>query len=234
MARGTTLGELVTMLRDEMSYSDHPAHSISELSAMKRKLSQTQERLYKEHAWPFLRGAFDVSTAAGQRYYDLPVDFDRVERVECKWNDVWRPLEYGIAGPQYNEQDSERDIRTDPPLAWYLHTESGSQVEQFELWPLPASNGLTIRFHGIRALPALISESDTAVLDDQLIVLFAASSMTNEDAAAKKKLFEANEQLKRLTKGNAPKRKCFVLGGGTTAHRYRPGPVRVAVDRGSN
>ena len=228
MARGTTLGELVTMLRDEMSYSDHPAHSISELSAMKRKLSQTQERLYKEHAWPFLRGAFDVSTAAGQRYYDLPVDFDRVERVECKWNDVWRPLEYGIAGPQYNEQDSERDIRTDPPLAWYLHTESGSQVEQFELWPLPASNGLTIRFHGIRALPALISESDTAVLDDQLIVLFAAAEYLADTGGkgASLKLDKANKRYSKL-RGRQQKRRHIPMFSGQT--RLRPERVPIAV-----
>lgn len=234
MARGTTLGALVTMLRDEMGYSDLDAHSIAQLPQMKRKLAQVQERLYREHAWPFLRGAFDVALQVGERYYDLPVDFDRVERVECKWGDIWRPLAYGVAGPQYNEQDSERDIRTDPPLAWYLKTDTDSVTEQFEIWPVPATSTVTVRFHGLRSLPPLISDAHRAVLDDQLIVLFAAASLIPEDAAAQKRLFEANEQLKRLKKAAVPKKKAFVLGGGSQTYRHRPGPVRVAVDRGSN
>ena len=155
-------------------------------------IQRVQSRLWSDYSWPFLQVRRDINLADGQRYYDLPSDmvFERIESVEFKYGDIWEPMSYGIGRDQYNQYDSDRDIRS-----WPIYRYDNYENNQIEVWPIPNQNvdattgsGL-LRLHGIRNLTRLSENSDTADLDDQLIILYAAANFLQRqrqaDAGAK-------------------------------------------------
>lgn len=215
MARGTTLGQLVLMLREEIGDATSAAQGQNNLAHLKQILRRTQEFLWNDHTWPHLRVERFETLQAGERYYALPEDlaFDRVEGVpSCciKYDETWRPVTYGIGPEHYNISDPEQDEREDPVRAWMVHED-----EQYEIWPVPATNGYRLRFNGIRKLKPLLADGDRADLDDHLIVLFAAAEILarrkSADADAKRTL--AGRLYQRL-KGAQSKSSMFVMGGG--------------------
>lgn len=212
MARGTTLGQLVTMLREECGHATSAALGQNTLPRMKRVLQRTQEVLWIDHAWPHMRAYREEPLQAGQNIYTFPTDlaFDRIENVHVRWDDTWRPVVYGIELDHYNAQDPELDDRDDPVLRWQV-VEDG----QYEVWPLPATNGTRLRFEGIRKLAPLIGDADRADLDDNLLVLFAAGEILAKqkggDAQGK---INAAGRLYNQLKGVQSKSTMFVMGGG--------------------
>lgn len=229
MARGTQLSALVDQLRAEIGASTNVAMGVNMLPAIKQILRRTQERLWADFEWPFAFIERDEPLLNGQRYYtfDNDIDFDRISKAEVKWSDTWRSLSYGIGAEQYNTSDSEAGEKEDPCTNW-RHYEGN----QFEVWPVPASDDSKIRFKAIKKLPALVNDSDTAALDDNLIVLFAAAELLarakSDDAGAK--LQAAQSHLIKL-KGQGIKTDVFVLGGGSKPARGMTGARILPSDR---
>lgn len=204
MARGTALSQLVSMFRAETHRSMSVAAGVDALDAVKELLRRTQEMLYDEYDWPFLRVMTTKTLAAGSRYYDVPADLnlERIDEVQLIYSGEPRPISHGISFAEYATFDSDSDERSDPVLAWDLRwTGSATQIE---VWPIPASSGSKLWFRGIRKLRALTSDSDVADLDDRLIVLYAAAetlaAQDSKDAQAK--LSAARDRLSRM-KGRA-------------------------------
>ncbi|MEY9506894.1 hypothetical protein ABIE87_006452 [Bradyrhizobium diazoefficiens] len=186
MARGTQLLKLVEMLREEVNRATSVAVGNDDLPSLKNKLSRTQEVLYDEYDWPFLRQVFPAKALqAGERYYDFPtgLNVDRIDDNDATVGPgvvIWysnfpRPIQRGIGFKEYAIYNSDAGVRQEPALAWDVRW-TGSK-EQFEVWPVPVSNTMTIQFKGIRKLRPLIQDSDVCDLDDQLIVLFAAAEI---------------------------------------------------------
>jgi hypothetical protein len=222
MARGTQFLALLDQLRSELGQSANPSHGLNTASSYKYKLNATQEWLYRDHGWSFLRGPYDVETQAGESLYDLPVDQSTITKVEFKWDDSWEPLSWGIGGIEYSEQDSDEDERSDPVQKIDLRQDS-----QFEVWPIPATDGNTIRFWGREAYRPLVNDSDTAMLDDRLIVLFTAANLAPKEQY-QRKLTEANTYYNTMKKAARKPSRGFILGGGQGGIDLRPGRVRVA------
>jgi hypothetical protein len=211
MARGTTLNELRDMLRAEIGASSNVAMGVNTTNQYDQIIRRVQERLWAEHNWDFGYIKRDEELIAGERYYafDSEIDFDRIVSAYVKWDEKWQPVNYGISTAEYNANDSDIGEVNDPVVRWRHHEDN-----QFEVWPIPASNGSILRFEAIKKLPALISPSDVAVLDDNLIVLFAAAELLarSKAADANSKLAQATTLLSRL-KGNALKNDRFIYGG---------------------
>lgn len=228
MARGTTLGELVTQLRLEARYDSNPALSLNVEPMMKHVLRTTQEWLYDDYDWPFLKVTRDKGIEAGSRYYDVPTDMnlERIIQVDYRWSDKWLPIDRGISLDHYNMHDSDNDDRADPVLRWDVKdTGSGEQVE---VWPIPSEDS-TMRFTGIRKITPLIANADIADLDDQVIVLYAAAEIlaSAKDASAQVKLQKAKQRVERL-QGRSIKRRrnSFSLGGESMPRDHRrPTPL---------
>lgn len=216
MARGTTLGELVTKLRVAARYDSNPALSLNMVPLFEQTLKDTQERLYDEFDWPFLKVRRDKIMAAGQRYYDIPVDLnlERIIAVDIRHGGRWLPVERGITLEHYNATDSDADVREDPVARWEV--QDTGDGEQIEVWPMPASDGAQLRFTGIRKLKPLVSQADIADLDDQLIVLYSAGELLGgaKNPAAQLKFSQGKNRLETL-QGRVTKRRSngFVLGG---------------------
>ena len=201
MALGTNLAKLLVMLRREAGQTGSIAAGINVDDNNRGLLARVQDTLWLDRDWVHLRVDRDVELQAGSRFYTIPSDlpFDRVELVETQWQDQWVPVAHGISSAEYNAMNPELNVRNDPVQNW-MYRESG----QVEVWPLPATNDVRIRFTGTRALRPLVEDVDIADLDDQLIVLFAAAELLagQKSPRARAVIDSANRRLLRLS-GNA-------------------------------
>jgi hypothetical protein len=232
MARNVTLGELIDDVRAEAGHSLQTNLGTSMREVLIKIIQRQQRRLWEDTDWTFLRVQRDVPVAASQRYYDFPVDLsiNRLEKLEFKWDDRWHKLDYGIGPTQYDQFDSDRDVRSWPIYRW-----QEQEDDQIEVWPIPSQNGslspLTgvIRYTGIRKLKRLIDESDRADLDDTLLVLYSAAEILAREKAADAglKLQLAQDHYRRL-KGRNAKRDSFSLSSEEPRFQMR-GPKVVAV-----
>lgn len=184
MARGTQLLQLVEDLREEVGRSTSVAVGNADLPGLKQKLRRTQELLYDDYDWPFLRQIFPAKyLLAGEQYYDFPdgLNLERVEDVALWYNNLARPIDRGITPREYSIYNSAAGVKSEPAMAWDVRW-TGTK-DQIEIWPLPVGNTQFLQFTGIRKLRPLVKDSDVADLDDQLIVLFcAAEILARQDA----------------------------------------------------
>lgn len=217
MARGTQLTTLVDMVRYECRHSSVPATGLDANDRLKHMIRRKQEELYDQYDWPHLHFRPTITLQAGQRYYDLPagLNLEQIENVHLKESGRYRPLCRGIGFEHYNQHDSDLDERADPARAWeVVWTGTATQIE---VWPIPATNGNTIRIWGKRSLRPLVDDSDVADLDDLLIVLHVAAEILaaqkSEDAEIKAAL--AQQRLNVLRNRIKSGTEEFVLGGGS-------------------
>jgi hypothetical protein len=236
VAQTATLQELVLGLRAEAMQSLNTLHGVNADPTYREILARVQRQLWLDFAWPHLRVDRDRAMAAGQRYYDFPTDMalERVESVSAKWSGVWHALERGIGIDEMNAQDSDADIRADPVIRW-----APRENNQWEAWPMPASNNGVVRFTGIKNLRALVNPGDSCDLDRDLIVIFAAVEIAAEQKSPRVQALasRAQQHYAKLRQGgehNSDRR--FRLGGGGGAGNgfgRRMRPPLVAVDRGN-
>ena len=222
MPRGTQLGVLVDMLRLETRNSPSPAAGVQQRPQIVELIQRTQQWLYDEYSWPFAFISRDKALSAGSRVYSFPadLDFDRITETWTRWGGDWYSVDYGVDPLMFNAHDSDAGERNDPVRAWQHFEDDG-----YEVWPIPASAG-TLRFRGIKRLRPLIQDADTAVLDDYLIVLYAAAEYlsVNEAEDASVKLDAANQRFRTLKAQRAVKRsEPLILGSGRRRSRYRHG-----------
>lgn len=212
--RNRTLTQLVEDLRLETGRSPNANLGIADKPALVRILTRNYETYYNDYNWPHLKVRRDKELAAGQRYYDFPVDIDpeRILTVERRWSGTWTPIERGITMDDYNSYDSDdSDVRSDPVLKWDMHDTSAlSAAHQFqmEVWPLPAtsydsdSGDGKIRLTAIRKFTALVNDSDVCLIDGNVVVLVSAAELlaksNKADAAAK--LSAATKILRNVEK----------------------------------
>jgi hypothetical protein len=211
MALNVTLLDLTDQLRSEIGASANPAQSLNSVPYWQQVLRRTQKRLYEKRKWNYLYVNRDVEIPEGERYYAFPADLNYLEITDAsvKFNTQWLGLGYGIGPQQYNCEDSDTG-RASQPIRYWDHYENN----QFEVWPVPLAAGQIIRFRGMKAIGNLVANDDRAILDDTLIVLFAAAEILERAEApdAKSKALLANDHYLSLVK-NDTKADPFILGG---------------------
>jgi len=233
MARGTQLTALIDDLRAEVGHSLQASLGKATREVLRTVLQRVQRRLWEDYSWPFLKVRREISMAEGQRYYDLPDDitFERIELAEFKWGNRWDRVPYGIGSLEYNQWDSDQDVRS-----WPIHKYDSYENNQIEVWPIPSDNANAttgsgkLRFHAIKDLSSFIADADTADLDDQLLVLYAAGEILSRQKQpdSQAKLAQANAHYQRL-KARSAKTDTFILGGGEPPYIYVPkGPPVIA------
>lgn len=203
MARNTPLSSLLLMLKGMIGKS--LTVGTADDAILKQLLSDKQKWLSCEYDWPFLEDRFDVNVVPNSRYLAFPttdqqghtttLNLERPVLVETFWNNLWTKLDYGIGSSQFNYLNSDQPgNKQDPIQNWRW-----SEENQFEIWPIN-TGPQTVRFTGQRALGVLVAPSDTADLDDLLIVLPVAAELLarskQQDSQLKQQQFQ--ERLWRL------------------------------------
>ncbi|MFY9292822.1 MAG: hypothetical protein WAP03_19325 [Methylorubrum rhodinum] len=231
MARGRLLTTLLDDFRAECRLSLNPAQNAQDRQRQVRHLQRVQQWLYDDFDWPHLRVERTLRVEAGVRYYSLSddIELERLREVQVRDASRWCICAPGIDVAQYAAYDSDEDERSWPVERWAIRENA-----QIELWPVPdrtsAATGFdgTLRLIGIRRLGRLVDDSDTADLDDRLIVLFAAAEALAangaKDAGVK---LDAAQRLYTKIRGDLTPRRRTKLFGGMPAGRDLRGPPRV-------
>jgi hypothetical protein len=185
MARGTPLSRLVVMLRDELRRASTPSIGADDLASLRQVLNRNYRILALDHDWPHLMKVSNRMTLyAGQRYYDLPdqIDYDRIINIIAWYSSEPYELMRGIDFADYATYDPELDERSEPVLKWDIRWTG--DTDQLEIWPLPNTNAQQLQIRAIRELPALVDDTDKCLLDDQLVVAFAAAELATAQKSA--------------------------------------------------
>lgn len=230
MARGSTLLQLLDIVRAEARLSQNPAHNAQVRDATISKLQREQTRLWEEYDWPHMRAERLIATANGQRFYSPPADLaiDRIETVEYKTDGDWVPIYSGIGAEQYALHDSALDERSNPVSRWRIW-----EGEQIEIWPIPDEDAVPatqegyLKIIGIKNLPPLVADDDTAALDDYVICMYVAAEILAASGSkdANLKLEMANKRLSKIV-GNLNTMKSFRM-----FEKRKQGPVRGIITR---
>src|SRR5690606_22028539 len=121
MARGATLSQLISDLRDELRRANSSSAGPDDTASLRRTINHVYRLLYYSHNWSFLNTRFAaIPFSAGQRYYDFPagLDPDRITDVKLQWSGNFVPIERGISLEDFNAYDPENDERTSPAIKW--------------------------------------------------------------------------------------------------------------------
>lgn len=231
MARGATLLQLVSDLRDELRRANSPAAGPDDTGPLRRTINHVYETLYTSHNWPHLETFFPKLTMnAGQRYYDVPegLDYERIIDVRVWWNGIPEPMERGIGFDDYQSYDSTAGVRSSPVLKWDVRFTG--EREQIEFWPIPDSSIQSVQFVGLWAHQRLVNDTDICRLDSEVVVLYAAAELLPNDSPDKQAKLQLGQELLRLKKVRATSGagKTFQLGVGQSASR-RPSEAVVRV-----
>lgn len=208
MARGTTLTNLLAMLKAELRDAQETNSPID--TEYGYALSNMQKFLASEYDWNFLKHDWDLSCAVGSRYLSIPttdtravsatINFERPVEVSRLYSNTYEPVKYGIGINEYNIREGTSE-RQDPIMRWQVvsNINETSNADQIEIWPSP-NTAQTLRFTGQRALKTLSSASDTADLDDLLLVLFVSAKYKRlrEAGDADDTVKQANQRLIKL------------------------------------
>lgn len=217
MTRGvTTLEQMVFDLRLETRRSTNRNIGQDEYPALVRLLQRTQNNLYWDYDWGFLKVRRDFTLNEWQRYYDFinDLDYERIISVKGNGYGEWMSLTRGIDMDDYNVYDSDEGIESSPARKWdILNTGSG---EQMEVFPLPNATGETIRLEGFKKLNPFIADNDVCTLDDTLIVLFAAAELLSGEDDKRSQILaaKANKLYTRLRTGSQRKENNWFFMGG--------------------
>lgn len=224
MARGATVTALLAMLKGELGVENTSGIAPGGDAVLTAALSSSQKWLATEYEWPFLQIRQNVSMSAGTRYYDFPTsdgaqvfNHERPILADCYDSGMWNTVEQGIGIEHYNASDPDAGERQDPVRRWQYYR--GATL-QFEVWPVPATDTM-LRLTGQKTLPVLASASDTAELDDLLLVLWTAAELSTQygDASAAAKLAKAQRHLGNLRKGYAAPSQVFNMNGSGCGRR---------------
>lgn len=209
MARGTQFQQLVYMLRAELRRSTSVAVGVDDLPDLKQAINKQYAIQRDRYEWPFLKYRFVLPLAAGQQYYAMPslltplpavsgsmvppapsappttaavaMSHRHIKRVAATFSGIPQSIDRGITFENYATFDYEQSGTTsDPVFAWDIVAGSASQ-SQIEVWPVPASNGQTLRFFAGVETPRLVNDTDLCWLDDMLVVMYAAASCLSLD-----------------------------------------------------
>jgi hypothetical protein len=223
VARNTQLITLLDMLRSEARLSSNPAHNLSVVDSQVLMIQRLHDWLVEDYDWPHLRVDVIIPLQEGQRFYEIPeeIDIERLEAVSILCDGRFKPLSPNITDAHLSIHNSELEHQDYPPEAF---KDRGTGL--FEIWPISDRDGTAeegkLRLTGIKKSVRLIKDTDRSLVDDRLLILYAAAEVLAASGAKDTgyKLEQARKRYEAL-KGNASKIKKFTLGGMNTVGTTR-------------
>lgn len=228
--RGTALSELIQMLRRELKVAESPSLGKNTRESHAYALRSAQDRLYAKYDWPFKNIDCDIPMQAGQRYYAPPanLNFESIRSAAVYYSGQWFDFCRGIGPENYNIFNSDLDARNDPVTNWRIYNDATDNGDMIEAWPIPATNNLcTMRFSGERKLRPLIADTDVCDLDDQALVLMAATDFVDAKRLVGAQA-KAADHIFTLVR-NLAEGRTFVSGGGANPREGRRYPPRIII-----
>jgi len=236
MALRATYRSIVEMARNEARLSSNTSRGIDHLEHIKQLVKRTAITLADDFDWEHLEINRDhdesrVQLQAGSRLYDFPTNLNvqKIGAMWLKWGNIWRKVDYGIDFANYSGLDPDNGSRADPVLRWDFRDHG-----QFEVWPVPASNGDTgapysnwVGFEGQKTATVYVNDTDRCDIDDLLVALNVAGELLAENGqkgASDAKFAAANRRMRQVRGGLSSKVR-FTMGRGTLHESSRTYPL---------
>lgn len=198
MRNGVTLATLRDEVRIEAGMSTDAGHSIYSTERLNQMINRTERRLAQIYDWPNMEFEEEVTVAANTQLVNLPtnINFTMIDTVHVAYGDDWLPITHGIGARErsiYNDTQ-----RATPILRWEIEAPGNAQ---FEVWPI-GNVQQTLRFSGTKSFGGMLKDTETCVLDADVIVLNVAAEILGRDdkADAQLKLSMADDLAKSIIK----------------------------------
>lgn len=177
MRNGVRLGDIRKEIMIEAGFSTDAGHAIYSKDRINQMVNRVERRMATVEDWPNMSFEEQVTIPADTRYVTLPANLalGMIDRAWVKYGTDWVPVSYGISARErsvYNE-----DQRSLPITRWEAVAPGDSE---FEVWPIGGSDQ-TMLFEGTKKFGAMVSDSDTCVLDADVIVLRVAAQILGRD-----------------------------------------------------
>jgi hypothetical protein len=177
MRTGITLAKLREELQIEAGLSTQNGGSAQTIPRLNSLLNRTERLMGRMEEFTAESTEEEVTVAADAQYADLPetIDFTEIVTADVLHGNWWQPITHGITARERSIYDTT--ARATPISRWKVVPPGN---EEFEVWPI-GSVAQTIRFSGQRKIGGMVKDTDTCVLDADVIVLRAAAELLARD-----------------------------------------------------
>lgn len=177
MRTGVTLADLRNEVLIEAGLSTEAGHASFSRERLNQMINRTQRMMGITEDWPSNQFEEEVTVTANAQYANLPsnINFTMIDTVHVSFGSEWLPVEHGITA-------EDRSIWTDaqrstPIRKWEIQAPGNVN---FEVWPRGAVEQ-TLLFEGAKSFAAMTDDTDTCVLDADVITLRVAAHIAGRD-----------------------------------------------------
>lgn len=170
-------GITLATLRSEVLIEARVSTTSGQSPQMTDRIKQLLNRFERDYAtrlrWKTRTFEDDVTLVADAQFGLLPtgMTFTMVRSVWCAYGSEWLPVTHGIGRVERSIYPDT--VRASPIRRWEIQS---ANPLQYEVWPRSAQ-AETLMFTGERAAGAMSGDSDTCVLDGDMLVLRAAAEI---------------------------------------------------------
>lgn len=217
MPSGVELSVLRTMLAAHCGNEPSVSVAPGAVALDNQLLNDYQRILVSKNAFLQAHARAEIPLTVGTQYYAFPstlLDQARVKKpafvkqINLFSYDVW----FGIGQREYNAFNSAAGITGSPVRRWDMVMVNGAMM--VEVWPVP-NVAQTLMLDGTIPVTPMVADTDVCMLDDLLIVLWAAAARLRriqpDEAAAKRQ--EAMEYLQELKASSLSRHDTFNISG---------------------
>lgn len=180
MRIGVPLSTLRKEVQLEAGISTKASHAIQNTEKLNHLINRVERVTYGMDDWPSLMIEEEVAVIADAQFVSLPtgMTFAMINDVWTAYGDDWIRLTHGIGiAERSTYSDTER---ASPIMRWEIRAPGNVD---FEVWPRSAS-AETLRFTGMQVLGGMSKDSDTCVIDADVLVLRCAAELLAKDEKA--------------------------------------------------
>lgn len=159
-----TLGTLRDVLQSRLGFGATGSSGGTNRTLLNDFLYQAQKELYYLGDWVHLKTYRDATLGTAQSLLDYPATIDpmRIEMIAILINDQYVEMSEGLSLSHWSTMDTPG-----PPSRY-------ERMAQVQCWP-QADQSYTVRFFGLKLLPAFTADGDLPVIDDAMILLHAVT-----------------------------------------------------------
>lgn len=220
MRNGITLATLREEVQIESGLSTDPGHSAFSEQRLNQMINRTERRLSQTYDWPNMEFEEEVTVAADTQFVNLPtnLNFTMIDTAHVAYGSEWVPIQHGIGARERSIYNSSQ--RATPISRWEIRAPGNVD---FEVWPI-GSVEQTIRFSGTKSFGGMQNDTDTCVLDADVIVMNVAAAILGRDQKddAQLMLQQADELADAIIKRQGSVKSESISFGRKPARSLRP------------
>jgi hypothetical protein len=174
-----TLLSLRTELAQRLGFSASGTAAIAQEAILNSALRSAQDQLFYEFGDLLTKKINDAvpgTTTSGTAYYPFPTDCDPYKpltiSIQRQGTGRFYEMQIGIGVHRHNELPVLNQM---DPVRWDVIDDSG--VAKIEVWPVPNDSTSAFRLEYNAGLTTFSSDTDTATVNPQLILLHSITTM---------------------------------------------------------